>query len=285
MLVLALRHRGALVGVAPLCRFEEEGKRKVMPVGIGLSDYADPLLSPGHAMAAAGAILAHLRRIAPRWDLCDLQPLSGASPLVSAQTPGGLESLVAADETATVLRLPAKYAEFRQRLPGHFRNRLKSAKRKAANLGEVCFELAKAESFARSFKSLLQLRRARWESRGQGETVADGAADSFHKAAALAMLERGELRLHTLRIGGETVAALYGFTHHRRGYLYLSGFDPTFEKISPGLLMIDHAIEEMIREGAVECDFLRGREAYKYQWRAVERPLCSRRLRHGRGLD
>jgi len=36
--------------------------------------------------------------------------------------------------------------------------------------------------------------------------------------------------------------------------------------------MIGHAIEEAVRAGASEFDFLRGKEAYKYKWGAKDRP-------------
>ena len=51
----------------------------------------------------------------------------------------------------------------------------------------------------------------------------------------------------------------------------LAGFDPAFSKLSPGTLTIGHAIDQAIREGATEFDFLRGGEPYKYHWGAVDR--------------
>jgi CelD/BcsL family acetyltransferase involved in cellulose biosynthesis len=72
-------------------------------------------------------------------------------------------------------------------------------------------------------------------------------------------------------------AVYYGFVANGRAYYYLSGFDPSFERLSPGTLIVHHAIQEAVREGAGEMDFLRGREAYKYGWGARDR--AKRRLR------
>jgi CelD/BcsL family acetyltransferase involved in cellulose biosynthesis len=44
-------------------------------------------------------------------------------------------------------------------------------------------------------------------------------------------------------------------------------------------LIVAHAIEQAIREGAGEMDFLRGREPYKYRWGAVDRSSYGRTLR------
>ncbi len=46
--------------------------------------------------------------------------------------------------------------------------------------------------------------------------------------------------------------------------LYNSGFDPQVREASPGLVLIAHCIEDAIRLGLREYDFLRGRERYKY---------------------
>ena len=86
------------------------------------------------------------------------------------------------------------------------------------------------------------------------------------------MLDAGMLRLYLLRIGGSTAAAYYGFTVNRSAYAYLSGFHPKFAALSPGTQIVAHAIEEAVREGAREFHFLRGGEAYKYAWGAIDRP-------------
>ena len=46
--------------------------------------------------------------------------------------------------------------------------------------------------------------------------------------------------------------------------LYNSGFDPGYREVSPGLVLLARCIEDAIRHGYREYDFLRGRERYKY---------------------
>jgi CelD/BcsL family acetyltransferase involved in cellulose biosynthesis len=62
--------------------------------------------------------------------------------------------------------------------------------------------------------------------------------------------------------------------------MYLSGLDPSAEFCSPGVLILHHAIEQAIREGAREFDMLRGTESYKYDWSAERRPNAGLRLWH-----
>jgi CelD/BcsL family acetyltransferase involved in cellulose biosynthesis len=107
--------------------------------------------------------------------------------------------------------------------------------------------------------------------------VLDERVRRFHETASSALLERGMLYLHALRIERRIIAAQYVLQHRRRAYLYITGFDPEFGALSPGALLTSHVLQEALRRGNSEFDFLRGRERYKYVWGAMDRP--QRRLR------
>ena len=59
---------------------------------------------------------------------------------------------------------------------------------------------------------------------------------------------------------------------------YLSGYDAARGYESPGTLLVGAMLEEAVREGRREAHFLRGGEAYKYAWGAVDRPNHACRL-------
>jgi len=101
--------------------------------------------------------------------------------------------------------------------------------------------------------------------------LADPRVRRFHGDAILGLLQAGLARLYALEIGGSTAGVYYGFVHAGRAFAYLHGFDPTYEYESPGTILVGHAIEEAVREGAREFHFLRGRESYKYRWGARDR--------------
>ena len=73
----------------------------------------------------------------------------------------------------------------------------------------------------------------------------------------------------------------YGFRHRRCASYYLSGFNPASSYYRVGTFLLAHAITSAMREGADIFDFLRGGEAYKYDWGARnkwnQRRLISRR--------
>jgi CelD/BcsL family acetyltransferase involved in cellulose biosynthesis len=75
-----------------------------------------------------------------------------------------------------------------------------------------------------------------------------------------------------LGIGQSTAAAYYGFAAKGAAHAYLRGFDPRFAQVRPGTQIVALATEEAVREGTRKFHFLRGGEAYKYAWGAVDRP-------------
>lgn len=151
-------------------------------------------------------------------------------------------------------------------------------RRRSAQRGEIALARADAESFDEIFAALLRLHAWRWGERGLPGVLAATRERDFHCAAARALLGQGVLRLYALRLAGRIVAALYAFHAHGRTYSYLGGFDPDVAELGPGTQIVAYGIEEARREGALHFDFLRGQEAHKYRWGAVDRPNSLRRL-------
>lgn len=128
-------------------------------------------------------------------------------------------------------------------------------------------------------EGLFSLHAKRWNVRGQEGVLADPRIQAFHHEVAARLAQRGELALYGLVLEGEVAAVFYGFARRNQHTYYLSGFEPRHSRLSPGNLVLSHALSEAQRAGASEFDFLRGAEAYKYRWGAEDRPLFVRTLR------
>jgi CelD/BcsL family acetyltransferase involved in cellulose biosynthesis len=61
----------------------------------------------------------------------------------------------------------------------------------------------------------------------------------------------------------------------------MGGFDPAFASASPGTLTVSRAIASAQRDQLAEFDFLRGGEAYKYRFGAINRFNVGRRFSSG----
>ncbi|MDQ6676499.1 MAG: GNAT family N-acetyltransferase, partial [Acidobacteriota bacterium] len=148
---------------------------------------------------------------------------------------------------------------------------LRRARNKLDKNHRIAFSLATPETLPTALEDFFRLHAARWQSEGETGVLAEAALRNFHREVAAGFCERGLLRLYTLHIDGAAAAVIYAFRAHRTLFCYLSGFDPQFSKLSPGGVLLQHAVESAIAEGLTAVDFLRQPEAYKYLWGARDR--------------
>lgn len=259
--------RGAdLVGLAPL--YLEEASRRLLPLGIGLSDDLDMLVAPDAGPEAARAILDALARRGG-WDLLALEELGPeASALGWAAPPGW------ADDGASQSRCPVLAWSDGARLetlvpPGKLR-KLRMARHRAGRRG-AAIETATVATAQDHLAALFRLHAARWESRGEAGVLADPVVQTFHREAAPRLAAAGLLHATLLRVDGRVAGAFHGLRRGSTLHAYLGGFDPAFAYESPGTVLMGHALDAMLAGGAGALNLLRGAEPYKYEWGAVDR--------------
>ena len=259
-----------LPGVLPLCAVTSEQRLMLQPLGFDVSDYAEPLIGPDRPRAAFAALLEALAA-APGWEACAFV-LRDRTPLGDQLGASGLRARVAELEAAPVLDLAAGYSDC---LPPGIRKSLAEASRRLRKLGEATFESATPETTGTMLDSLFALHQRRWGERGATGVLDHPAVQSFHREAATRLASAGMLRLYRMRIGGRDAAILYALAAKGTVHYYIGGFEPDYAAASPGSLVIAHAIERAVGEGARAFDFLKGREAYKYRWGATDRSRWS----------
>lgn len=275
--VLTARAGEALAGVLPLYERDEPGCRKLLPIGIGLSDYLDALVDPA-APAAADRLLAGIADL-PDWEECHLPDLPPGGALAGARCPAGLGEARCESVPCPVLGLPQSAAALAAVVPRKTLRDARQAASRAAAVGGARIETADGDALAATLDDVFRLHAARWRARGEPGVLGDPAVRAFHREAARALGAAGMLRLYRLRIGGRVAAAYYGFAWRGRSYAYIGGFDPALPRLSPGAQIMLFAIGEASAEGCAEFHFLRGGEGYKHAWGATDRWSIARTLR------
>jgi CelD/BcsL family acetyltransferase involved in cellulose biosynthesis len=260
-----------LCAVLPLYR-EENGT--LLPLGIGVSDWLD-------ALAEDEGVLSHMIAELPELTgrtRVEFPSLASSSALHRMASPAGARDETWEQDACPTLSLPETVSELAAALPPRQTRNLRHCRSRAARAGAVEVRAATAVSAQPLFEELVRLHTARWAERGEPGVLGDPAVQAFHRTAVVALARAGLLRMYELRVGGRLAAVHYGLGDGRRAYYYIGGFDPALASLAPGVLMVGHAIEEAVREGAREFHFLRGREPYKYEWGAVDRPSFVRRM-------
>ncbi|HEX7422176.1 MAG TPA: GNAT family N-acetyltransferase [Thermoanaerobaculia bacterium] len=276
VLALAARADGRLEALAPMLilRDEDDPSESLgMLIGTGNTDYLDVLAT---ASAPVAQIVEQLGSAdCAMWDL---QQLRATSALLAAPPPRNFDDEIEDHDACLVLSIDGAGDELQNITSTHFRKKLRYYRRLLEREGTVRVETPAADTLDDLMTALFELHAARWKVKGLPGMLAADVDQSFHREVARCMLDAGALRLYAIRMNERIVAVFYGFAHHDTVYYYLSGYDPSLDKMSPGTIIVAHAIEQAVRSGAKTFDFLRGAEDYKYAWGAKDRVNKRRRL-------
>ena len=277
LFTLAVRKEGRLVALAP--GYVEDGAlgRRILPLGISISDHLDILADADGEEALAGLASAALSR-GRAWDSWELEELPPAALAHRIPLPSGYVEKQGEQQTCPVLLIPQEAGALSQVLPRRKRQQLQLALNRCRRRGKVELERVSGPEALGALEELIRLHALRWQERGEGGVLAGQAVQAFHRSAVPKLDDAGLLRMYILVLAGRVAAAYYGFVHRGCASFYLAGFDPAYAFESPGTVLIAHAISEAISEGCREFDFLRGPEGYKYGWGAVDRWNRSRSI-------
>jgi CelD/BcsL family acetyltransferase involved in cellulose biosynthesis len=268
LMTVALRRDGRLVGLAPLYLEDGPFGRRLLPLGIGISDHLDVLLMPGDA-EAANALSAAIAGL-PDWTSIELEELAPEAAALHLPCPDACRETVGSQSACPVIAVAAETDEsgLPLSLPGKRRQTYRRKLRAAQMLGAVEMQEADAESFV---DTLATLHGDRWQSLGESGVMADPRVVAFHRSAVPRLMAAGLARLTTTRIAGKWAGAQYWLTWPGRLASYLTGFAPEFSEQSPLTLLLGEGFRHAVTSGAREVSFLRGPEPYKYLWGAEDR--------------
>jgi CelD/BcsL family acetyltransferase involved in cellulose biosynthesis len=263
---VTISDNGELIGLIPLYILADPQTRirQLLLLGAGTSDYLDGIFAPA---CTAGHILEAFRllREEPGWDEAILTQLRGPSKLLPALTSTG--NTVTAEACS---RLPAVPIA---QLPRKLRQNVQYNRNRASRSGELRYEMADRCNCLKFFDRLLDMHSIRWRERGEPGVLSDPRVVAWHREAIPALAEHGLLHLSELWLEGEVLAAMYGLIDpperaQRTLYVYLPSFSTRHATLSPGTLVLAHAIEHAAVDGVHTVDFLRGDEPYKRLWHA-----------------
>ena len=251
-----------LIGLAPLYVYLGERRGQIFLIGSGNTDHLDVLIAPGREAAVVAAWTPWLERLSKESGAIEFQQLRpGATWRHFAPSTG---CFAVQDASPLIV-----YEDVRRSVP-----LFKAAAyewRRAARQGALTVDIADQDTADEHFANLVGFHSSRWRARGEPGVLNDERTREFLAAATRNFASAGLLHLTTLRFDGRAVATALGFTRGARAYLYLTGFDPAYARLSPSKLLMWWVIEDTARRGVTELDLLRGREAYKYRWGAVDR--------------
>lgn len=259
---------GQLQGIAPwfLCGQPPEA-RKVSQIGcVDVTDYLEVIVRTGHEEAVftafADAIAAHpeLYNVLELCNIPETSPMLRWLPeLVQAR---GLSCTRAVQDVCPVITLPGNWEGYIGSLDKKNRHELR---RKLRRAGQVDWYIAGPDhDIQAEMDRFFTLMRS--SSALKAEFLEDPHHAAFFSAVTPKLLERGWLQLAFLLVEGHPAATYLNFVVGDRVMVYNSGHNPELSAYSPGIVLLARLIETAIERHYHTFDFLRGNQAYKYDF-------------------
>lgn len=286
LLCVALYDGGDLRAVAPLCVQEERrlgaNARVLRFLGSGeaCADHLDFLVdaqsAPDSAKRLWREIFGRLRR---DWDVFECYDVRADSLVLASfrslerRERRCLNAGAEGESVCPYLALPDTWEEYLAQCSGTRRYAITYSMRKLAEQGALEMRFCeRPDDLEASMDAFISLHQNTWRQRGWPGAFAAPEFEAFHRRVARDFLAKRVLFLATFLLDGRHIGSFYGFEYERTLYYYLLAVETNPEKrVKTGTAVIGACLQEAIRRGCREFDFLRGEEEYKYRWTAADR--------------
>ena len=122
------------------------------------------------------------------------------------------------------------------------------------------------------------LHDRRWAEQGGSDAMARPAVKAFHRDLVPGLAHAGAIRFEEIWAEGKCIASLYGINRKERFFFYQCGYDPDWARRSVGFVRLGLSIADAADRGVRVYDFLRGSEAYKFDWANAARSTLAVRI-------
>jgi CelD/BcsL family acetyltransferase involved in cellulose biosynthesis len=279
--VHAVYREGRLIGVVPEAHERvgtPSGPTEVRRFlgGTEVTDYLGPISRVEDRADVANAYVAHLA-VDRDWDEYVAGGVPGDSGWIEVFRRAAEANDLAIFEQDTEdvcprVDLTGGYGGYLDRLPGKMRHELQRKTRKLArDAGELRLIEVPGAEVPDHLDAFLDLA-AESEPEKAGFFGREDVRRWF-EALAAEFVGDGTFRLHQLEVGGMPGASTVSLVHDGEWGLYNSAFDPALGALSPGIVLVGQLIQAAAEGGCTVFDLLRGDEAYKYRFGAVDRPV------------
>lgn len=244
--------------------------------GGDVTDYPGPVCRPEYRADVLESYVAYLANDV-NWDEFVGNGLAVGTGVVdglrqAVQTHGLVMVDDDGDGVCPVVDIRDGFDAFLAALPGRQRQELLRKPRKLArDLGEISIEDVPANNFSERLDAFIEMASESHPEKSQF-FHRPGMTDFFARLGEQFASDR-TLRLHELHVGGMPIASTLSFVHNGVWGLYNSAYAPNLEAYGPGMVLMMSLIEQAAEEQCHTFDFLRGDEAYKYRFGAVDQVL------------
>jgi len=283
LFILVARVGDKLVGIAPIVISKKRLNglltvRQVEFLGAEFAngEYLDFIVDRDMESEVLDSMFNFLATRHKQWDILHLTDVPGESTtrkhLKNIANRLGYNFSASTRSICPYLILPNTWETLEQRIKSSVKKNFKYQLRRLNREFNVDIGYCQSEGeLERELSHFFDLHQRRWQDRNIEGSFTSREKRQFYIEIANQFFKSNHLRLYSLKLDGQPVAALFGFQYADKLFFQQSGFDPNFNKYSVGQVLLGYAIADSITDGLSEFDFLRGPEEYKYHWGAVNK--------------
>lgn len=281
ILLVKDKQTGELLGIAPFCVTETKifnllklKKIKFLGAEKVASDFLDFIIYPGKEKIVLESIYEYLLEERKNWDIIEIGDILESSTtreFFNHNLNGSLRFKELNAEICPYIDLPQSHEEFFKNLGAKMRRNLRWQTRQLEQKYKVTFSINGAENAIRkNIEALFLLHEDRFKAKRKEKNAVSSFGGeqlkSFHRDIAMSFLPKGYLRLFILTEKGNLIGCSYAFKFKDELFYYQTGIDSEWKKFGLGTTILGNAIQHSIQEGLNQFHFLRGDEAYKFNW-------------------
>ena len=286
LMILVAREDDKTVALAPLIsRVRPFGFLKIKEIlflgsfGVG-SDYLDFIIARGRESSSVDQIFHYLTRKDHKWDAINLTNIPETSKSIAHVTKAcnelGYFNIENASVVCPSIQLPSTWEEYVSTLSKSMRSNIRRKHNKLSRSAKIEYEVIRERGdLDAAVNSMIRLNKLRMEAKNLQGAFKNGKFTEFHQDVLPIFFQNDFLHLSFLKANNTRIAALYNFVYNDTCFYYQSGFNPVWEKFSPGTVLFSLSIQDAIENGALEYDFLQGDEPYKFGWTNTKRHCVS----------
>jgi CelD/BcsL family acetyltransferase involved in cellulose biosynthesis len=157
-------------------------------------------------------------------------------------------------------------------LPGQYRKNIRRAYKRAEELGNVTYHLAKNRQECEAlFPEFLQVEASGWKGEeGTGTAIVlDPGLLRFYTTLMHGLADRGQCRIAVIRHDHRPIAASFGLVMDRTLYGLKIGFDESYARIAPGTLLHWYILRNACEEPKLETYNMVSDSTWQLQWRPL----------------
>jgi CelD/BcsL family acetyltransferase involved in cellulose biosynthesis len=165
------------------------------------------------------------------------------------------------------LEMVGDWDAYEASLGSEVRGNLRRRRRRLEERGTVRFDEQDGRTgFDRLFDEVVDVEKMGWK--GEQGTAIGSRTDTLHfyREVAAWAADRGELRIHILRLDERPIAAALALRSDGIQFHLKIGFDPAYRQLAPGTLLMREYIRSAFADGLRGIEMLGADEAYKRVW-------------------